>query len=92
MEQKFKVDHFDSEELYCRKLGHHLKFAYCRKEHNGLPCPKIRDCWFEKIPIDDYLTQNFTPEQIAYLFEPPEPKIASIFEIIQKAQQNKKNA
>ncbi len=92
MEEKFTIDHFDKEELYCRKLGHHLTFDYCRSEHNGLPCPKIRDCWFEKIPIDDYLEQNFKPEEIAYIFEPPKPKITSIFEIIQKAQAAKKNS
>ncbi len=91
MDKKLQADQFDSEELYCRKLGHHLKFAYCRKELNGLPCVKIRDCWFEKIPIDDYLEQNFKVEQISYLFEPPKSKITSLFEIIQKAQQAKKN-
>ncbi len=92
MENKMKIDHFDKEELYCRKLGHHLKFEYCRTEHNGTPCPKIRDCWFEKIPIDEYLTQNYSSEEIAYLFQPPKPKITSIFEIIQKAQAAKRES
>ncbi len=90
MEKKIPIDFYDNEDLYCRKLGHHLKFEYCRKEHDGLPCPKIRDCWFEKLDIDGYLTQNFKPEEIAYIFEPPKPKISSLFELIQKAQQTAK--
>lgn len=92
MEKRISKDQFDKEELYCRKLGHHLKFEYCRTEHDGLPCSKIRDCWFEKIPIDEYLMQNFSPEEIAHVFQPPKPKITSIFEIIQKAQAAKKQS
>ena len=90
MEEKMSIEAFDKEELYCRKLGHHLTFDYCRKEHNGLPCPKIRDCWFEKMDIDDFLSKNYEAKDIAYLFEPPKPKITSLFEIIQKAQSARK--
>ena len=80
---------YDQRDLYCRKLGHHVKFEYCRQENFGKFCSKVRDCWFETIPIDEFLTANFSQEEIAHLFQPPKSKIVSIFELIQKAQQQK---
>ncbi len=78
---------YDQLDLYCRKLGHHVTFAYCKQENFGKFCSKVRDCWFEKIPIDACLQANYEPEEIAHLFQPPKSKIVSIFELIQKAQQ-----
>lgn len=80
---------YDQLDLYCRKLGHHVKFEYCRHENFGKFCSKVRDCWFETIPIDEYLKANYSEEEIAHLFQPPKSKIVSIFELIQKAQQQK---
>ncbi len=92
MKNKISKEEFDNEELYCRRLGHYLKFRYCRKEHDGMPCFKIRDCWFTKIPVDEYLAQNFEIQELDYIFKPPQPKIASLVEIIQKAQSVKKQS
>lgn len=79
-------EQFDSINGYCRKLGHHLQFNYCRGENNGLPCAKIQNCWFEKIPINEFLNNHYDLESISYIFEPPQTKVASIIELIQKAQ------
>ena len=79
---------YDVEELYCKKLGHHLTFKYCREENFGLPCPKVRDCWFKNIDIDNYLTQNFSPGETTHLYDPPKPKISSLLELIDQAKQN----
>ncbi len=78
----------DSEPIYCRKLGHHLTFNYCRNEHHQLPCPKIRDCWYKTIDIDRFVTQNYPTRETNYLFQPAEPKINTLIELIQRAQQN----
>ncbi|HHE54891.1 MAG TPA: hypothetical protein ENL21_03855 [Caldithrix abyssi] len=82
-------DQYDQLDLYCRKLGHHVKFEYCRYENFGKFCSKVRDCWFETIPIDEYLKANYSEEEIVHLFHPPKSKIVSIFELIQRAQQQK---
>ncbi len=81
---------YDGLTLYCRKLGHQVTFKYCRFENLGKFCSKVRDCWFETIPIDDYLSAYYQPEEIAHLFQPPKSKIVSIFELIQKAQKQQK--
>jgi len=78
---------YDKEKIYCRKLGHHLLFKYCREENFGLPCKKIRDCWFDKLSIDEFLKENYQSAQIEYLFIPTKPKISSIFDLIQQARE-----
>ncbi|MHB2150407.1 hypothetical protein ACX8XP_15230 [Calditrichota bacterium LG25] len=82
--EKNKFDHL---KIYCRKLGHDITFSYCRHENFGKLCSKVRDCWFETLPIDEYLNAHYQPEELTHLFQPPRPKILSIYELIQKARQ-----
>ena len=77
---------FDKKQIYCRKLGHHLTFIYCRNEHEMLPCGKIRDCWFEKMPIDSFLQKHYLPDQIRYVFKPSKQKIATLIDLIENAK------
>lgn len=76
----------DSKPIYCRKLGHYLQFKYCRCENNGLPCARIKRCWQEVFPIDEFLVSQFSAIEIKYIFEPPPAKITSIVELIRQAQ------
>ena len=80
------IDIYDRESTYCRKLGHHLNFDYCRQESGELPCPRIARCWAEKVPIDDFLRMHFSEEDLNKVFVSPVPKITTLIELIQKAQ------
>ncbi|MEJ2354529.1 MAG: hypothetical protein P8Y62_01290 [candidate division WOR-3 bacterium] len=80
------MDRYDKERIYCRKLGHWITFEYCRQENNGLPCHKIMDCWFEKLPIEEFLKENYTDEDISYIFKPSKQKITSLIELIEQAK------
>jgi len=80
---------FDQESIYCRKLGHHLNFSYCRSERRGKPCRKIIDCWFEKIPIQDFLADFYSPEEIQEILKPPAPKLNYILELIKQSSAKK---
>ena len=80
------IDIYDRESIYCRKLGHHLNFDYCRKESGDLPCSRISKCWSDKLPVNEFLDRYFTSEQLKAIFTPPVPKITSLIELIQKAQ------
>jgi hypothetical protein len=84
------LDQHDKEEIYCRMLGHHLAFTYCRQVKDGLPCHKIKDCWFEQIPIEDFLKAHYSPEQIAKALTPPGPRLASILELVEQAKARNK--
>ncbi len=80
------VTHHDEREGYCRKLGHHLTFVYCRTLKDGAPCEKILDCWFEKFDVRAFLEAHYTDEEIYPLSKPPVSKAASLIELIEQAR------
>lgn len=86
------MNRFDSETSYCRMLGHAVPFQYCRTASEALPCRKIRDCWFEKLPVETYIEENYTPEEQKKIFAPPVPKMASLLDLIEKAKKTAANA
>ena len=75
---------YDLEEFYCPKLGHHLKFKYCRTENIGLPCSRLMTCCSDKIPVQDFLHTQYSNVEIQQIFKKPGPKINSILDIVQK--------
>ena len=86
------MNRFDSETSYCRMLGHAVPFQYCRTAAEALPCRKIRDCWFEKLPVEAYIEENYTPEEQAKIFAPPAPKMASLLDLIERAKRAAPNS
>ncbi|MBP7736905.1 MAG: hypothetical protein KA369_13090 [Spirochaetes bacterium] len=80
-----KEEH-DDKTAYCRALGHYVPFRYCRTVSEGMPCRRIKDCWFETIDIEHYISGNFSESEIARIFAPPPDKISSLFDLIQKAR------
>ncbi|MBF0210181.1 MAG: hypothetical protein HQK68_04760 [Desulfamplus sp.] len=86
----FDKNKFDSESGYCRMLGHEVSFSYCKVAKSGSPCFKIMDCWFERIPIEDYITKNYSKEQIDKFLEKPPSKITTLYDLIEQAKQRAK--
>jgi len=58
------IDAHDERESYCKILGHHVVFKYCRVAKEGTPCGNILDCWHENFDVAGFLEDNYTPEQI----------------------------
>jgi hypothetical protein len=75
------IEQYDALEGYCRKLGHYLSFRYCRRVDQGLPCPTIRDCWFERLAIDEFLEAHYSAEQRARIDAPPPGKLETILKL-----------
>lgn len=73
--------------IYCRMLGHQVPFSYCRKGASSLPCRKIFDCWHQIFDIEQFMKDHYTQEQINSILSPPKPKVMTLIEMIQKAQQ-----
>jgi hypothetical protein len=47
------------------------------------------DCWWERIEIETYLRENFTPEELnRSVFAKPKSKIVSLIELIEKAKRD----
>ncbi|MEA1928515.1 MAG: hypothetical protein U9N73_09935, partial [Candidatus Auribacterota bacterium] len=84
------IEQYDKEEIYCRKLGHHLAFKYCRTEREGFPCSKILDCWFERFPVEEFVRKNYSEAEVAAINAPPRPKVATLFDLIEKAKNREK--
>ena len=84
------IDKYDEKNIYCKKLGHQLKFIYCRTEHDGQPCPAIFDCWHHRLDIGQYMRENFNPQDLPYLSQPKQDKMFTLVELIQRAQNNHK--
>ncbi|MCU0846274.1 MAG: hypothetical protein MUD12_00120 [Spirochaetes bacterium] len=82
------MENFDDIDIYCKSLGHRLNFKYCRTMKNGLPCHGLPDCWFERIPVMDFLEKNYTADEIEKSLAPPVNKITSIIDLIEKARKN----
>jgi hypothetical protein len=76
----------DQRATYCRRLGHTLPFKYCRGIDGELPCRLVPDCWYTQFDAGAWLAEHYTPEQIAKVLTPPQPKIATILDLIEKAR------
>jgi hypothetical protein len=49
----------------------------------------MMDCWCERIEIETYLRENFTPGELSRsIFAKPKSKIVSLVELIEKAKGN----
>ena len=83
-----KIAENDHRKRRCPKLGHDLQFAYCRQPGSDLPCAKIFDCWFETFDVKSFIDNAYPPAVIAEITTPPKPKVASLIELIQRAQRN----
>jgi len=90
MTEKHSPD-FDEREGYCRMLGHHLRFSYCRTCRDGLPCYKIMDCWFEKFDVRTFVEENYTALEIESFLQPPQPKMQTLMTLIQQARERSRN-
>ncbi len=80
------IESCDQEQGYCRKLGHHLAFGYCRRVDRGLPCALARDCWFERFPVAEFLEAHYTPGELARATAPAPGRLESILEAARLAR------
>lgn len=80
------MERYDEIDIYCRRLGHYVPFKYCRMINEGLPCSRIMDCAFEKFPVQEFLKENYTEEELEKIFLPPENKISSLVDLIERAR------
>ena len=51
-----------------------------------LPCSRILDCWFDKLPVHEYLQLHYSPAELERAFAPPKPRIVQILEAVEEAR------
>ncbi len=78
---------YDERRRRCPRLGHEIAFSYCRRTDAANPCSKLLDCWFEMFDVAKWARQNLSSQAMEKLTAPPKPKMLSLVELIQQAQQ-----
>ena len=81
-----EIDHHDHRVRRCPMLGHEVQFAYCRAPGAPLPCGRVLDCWWEQFDVRGFLQTHYSPQQVRQILAPRQPKVATLIELIQKAQ------
>jgi hypothetical protein len=75
----------------CRRLGHEVTFAYCRREASGSPCRLVLDCWWEHFDVRTFLQAHLAPEAMARVEQaaitPPPSKMLSLLDLIEQARE-----
>lgn len=70
----------------CRLLGHTVAFSYCRSQALGQPCRQILNCWFERLPIEDFVRAEYGEAELVRLTQPAPPKLLTLIELIEQAR------
>ena len=82
------IEQYDNLECRCRILGHTVPFKYCRTVQDRLPCSKIMDCWFRRIPVQDFIKNNYSEEEIKQILGQPHSKMESLMNMIERIKKN----
>jgi hypothetical protein len=46
------------------------------------------DCWFRRIPVQDFIKNNYSEEEIKQIFSQPDSKMESLMNMIEKIKKN----
>lgn len=81
---------YDRLERRCPRLGSVVPFHFCRTSDNNQPCFKVFDCWWESFDVTAYFKERLSPsefEQLVRAGTTPPDKVASLVDIIRRAQE-----
>jgi len=81
-----KDKEYERRQAYCRRLGHPVPFAYCRRVSGGLPCSAVLDCWFETFPVWEFIRGHYSPQELGQMFTTPASKLSVIVEALEKVR------
>lgn len=85
MTDKPTLTNYDELNMWrCPQLGGPVNFDYCRRMNKAQPCFNLFRCWGDKLDLQTWLDENFTPEEIQKaLAKPANLRIDSIFDVLQ---------
>ena len=82
---------YDDLEIRCPRLGHELKFSYCRREAGDLPCHRTIKCWQPFFPVEAHLQEILSAEQWGrFSQQTPGEKIPTLIDLIEQAKKRVK--
>lgn len=76
-------------ERRCPRLGGEVAFGYCKAcGKDKKPCFKVFDCWWEQFDVVAHMKACLSPDVFdALSTSRPQPKIASLVDLIRQAQE-----
>jgi hypothetical protein len=78
---------YDNLEIRCPRLGHELKFSYCRRESGDLPCHRTIRCWQPFFPVEAYLGEILSAaEWERFSRQGPGDKMTTLIDLIERAK------
>ncbi|MBC2711573.1 MAG: hypothetical protein HGJ94_11470 [Desulfosarcina sp.] len=79
----------DKLERRCPRLGGDVAFGYCKVcGEEKTPCHKVFDCWWERFDVVAHMKACLSPEAFdALCASRPQPKMASLVDLIRQAQE-----
>jgi len=84
------MEKYDHLEIRCPRLGGEITFAYCRRERDNLPCPRIITCWEMYFPVEKYLRSKLSREEWNRCFnQAPRDKVISLVELVETTKKRK---
>jgi hypothetical protein len=88
LEGKMRMKKYDHYQTYCGSLGDCINFSYCRAAGGREPCGRILDCWIGRLPIVEFLKDNYTPDVLERVFAPPPSRLDRMMSAAQRAARN----
>jgi len=76
-------------ERRCPRLGGDVTFGYCKiSGEDQSPCFKVFDCWWDRFDVVAHMKACLAPKEFKALSKHRSPpnKVASLVELIQRAQ------
>lgn len=74
--------------IRCPRLGGNVTFSFCEYENVDLPCNKSLECWSYLFKVEEFFRNKLSDEEFNHCFRAtPKPKLATLIELIEKAQQ-----
>jgi len=81
----------DDREVFCNRLGHYLRFRYCRTTEGG-PCTKVLDCWLRSFDVVDFMRRHHSDEELMAIPREMKPKVASMIGLLGRARRGNTTA
>ncbi len=70
-----------------------MPFHYCRTQEGQSLCPRILDCWWERLDVRGFVEEHYGAEEVERLQNrQPGSKMGTILELIQQAKRHAENA
>jgi hypothetical protein len=81
------LDEHDQRSRRCPRLGHQVRFRYCRTQEGAALCPRVLNCWWETFEVEAFLADHLPQQEMDRLRRPPSrPKIESLLEVLEQAR------